>query len=108
MDTAINIGFVILYILMIVAVIGVIVFPIIQMLGDLKSAKGALIGIGALLVIFFISYAISTPEVGAVYDKYNVSPNFSKIIGGGLIATYIMFAGVIVSILWSQISSWLK
>lgn len=108
MDTAINIGFIILYALMIAAVIGVIVFPLIQMLSDLKSAKGALIGIGAILVVFLISYAISTPEVGAVYDKYNVSPNFSKVIGGGLIATYIMFAGVIVSILWSQISSWLK
>lgn len=108
MDTAINIGFIIMYALMIAAVIGVIVFPLIQMLSDLKSAKGTLVGIGAILVVFLISYAISTPEVGAFYDKYNVSPNFSKVIGGGLIATYIMFAGVIVSILWSQISSWLK
>lgn len=108
MDTAINIGFVIMYILMVVAIVGVIVFPIIQMVGDLKAARGTLFSVLGLLALFFVAYAISPAETGAFYDKMNVSPNLAKAIGGGLIATYVVFAGVLISIAYSQISTWFK
>lgn len=108
MDTAINIGFVIMYILMVVAIVGVVVFPIIQMVGDLKAAKGTLFSVLGLLALFFVAYAISPAETGAFYDKMNVSPNLAKAIGGGLIATYVVFAGVLISIAYSQISTWFK
>lgn len=108
MDSAINIGIVITYILFAAAVIGAIVFPIIHMLGDLKSAKGALIGILVLVAIFAISYAISNPETGAFYERKGISPTMAKVIGGGLISTYIVFAGAVISILYSQIVKWFK
>lgn len=108
MDSAINIGIVITYILFAAAVIGAIVFPIIHMLGDFKSAKGALVGILVLLAVFAVSYAISNPETGAFYESKGISPTMAKIIGGGLIATYIIFAGVIISVLYSQIVKWFK
>lgn len=107
-DTAINIGFIIMYVLMVAALIGVIVFPIIQMAGDLKAAKGALFGILGLVALFLIAYAVSPAETGAFYQKMGISPNLSKAIGGGLLATYIVFAGVVISIVYSQISNWLK
>lgn len=108
MDTAIDIGFIIMYILVIASVLGVIVFPVIQMAGNLKSAKGTLFGVLGLVALFLISYAVSPAETGAFYQKMNISPNLSKAIGGGLLATYIVFAGVIISIVYAQINNWLK
>ncbi|HLN52783.1 MAG TPA: hypothetical protein VK212_03680 [Lentimicrobium sp.] len=103
-----NIGFVALYILMIAAILGVIVFPLIQMVGNLKAAKTTIFSIIGLLALFFIAYAVSPAETGEFYQKMGISPNLSKAIGGGLLATYIIFAGVIISIAYSQISSWFK
>lgn len=108
MDIAINIGFVILYVLMVVALVGAIVFPLIEMASNLKAAKGTLFGILGLLALFFLAYAVSPAETGAFYQKMGISPNLSKAIGGGLIATYIIFAGVIISIAYTSISSWFK
>jgi hypothetical protein len=108
MDSAINIGLIITYLAIGLALLGAIVFPIIQMAGDIKSAKGVLIGIVAFVAIFLLSYLLSSPETGAFYEAKNVSPNFARIIGAGLIATYIVFAGAVVAILYSQITKWIK
>lgn len=108
MDTLINIGFVIMYVLIIAAVIGAIVFPLIQMASNLKAARGTLLSILGLLALFFIAYTLSPAETGAFYQKMGISPNLSKAIGGGLIATYIIFAGVLISIAYSTISNWMK
>lgn len=108
MDTAINIGFIILYILVVIAVIGVIVFPVIQMAGNLKSARGTLVGVVGLVALFLIAYAVSPAETGEFYQRMGISPNLSKAIGGGLLATYVVFAGVLISIAYSSISNWFK
>jgi hypothetical protein len=108
MDTLINIGFIIMYILLVVAILGVIIFPLIQMFGDFKAARGTLFGIVALVVLFFIAYSASPAETGEFYQRMNVSPNLSKAIGGGLITTYIIFAGVIISIAYSTVANWFK
>lgn len=108
MDSLINIGIYITYVLLIAAIAGAILFPVIQTFGDLKKAKGSLIGIGAAVALFLISYAISSPETGAFYDKFNISPAFSKVIGAGLIATYIITIAVLLSILYSQVAKWIK
>jgi hypothetical protein len=108
LSNSINIGLVITYILIGAAIIGTVVFPLIQMVSDIKRAKSALIGIAAFLAVFLISYAISAPETGGIYEKFNISTTMSKIIGGGLIATYIVFAGAIIGIAASSISKWVK
>lgn len=108
MDSAINIGFVILYILLVVSIIGVIVFPLIQMAGNFKAAKTALIGILGLVVLFFVAYSLSPSETGVFYQRMGVSPGLSKAIGAGLITTYITFGGAIISIVYTQFSRWFK
>ena len=107
-DIAINIGFIILYVLLVVALLGAIVFPLIEMTSNLKAAKGTLFSILGLLALFFLAYAVSPAETGAFYQKMGISPNLSKAIGGGLLATYIIFAGAIISIFYTSIVSWFK
>lgn len=108
MDSAIDIGMYIFYILLVVGIVGVLFFAISQTFSDLKGTKGALIGVAALLVVFFLSYTISPANTGAFYDKMGISPNLSKVIGGGLVSTYVIFAGAIISILYSSIIGWFK
>lgn len=108
MDTAINIGFVILYILMVAAILGAVIFPIIQMSGNIKAAKGTIFGVLGLVGLFLFAYAVSPAETGLFYQKMGISPNLSKAIGGGLLVTYIIFAGVLISIAYSSISNWFK
>lgn len=104
----IEIGLYLAYALIAIAAISSIVFPMIQTFGDLKKAKNGLIGLGILVAVLVISYVLSPAETGPFYDKMNISPNTSKLIGGGLLATYIIFAGVIVSILYAEVAKWFK
>ena len=104
----IEIGLYLAYALIAVAAISSIAFPIIQTFGNLKKAKSGLIGFGILVAVLVIAYVLSPAETGPFYDKMNVSPNTSKLIGGGLLATYIIFAGVIVSILYAEVAKWFK
>ena len=108
MDSLINIGLYVTYALLAVTVLGAVVFPLAHMVNDFNSAKNGLIGFAVLVAVLLISYAISPAETGAFYDKHSVSPALSKIIGGGLVATFIVFVGVVVSILYSEIAKWFK
>ncbi|MHC1777663.1 MAG: hypothetical protein AB9834_19850 [Lentimicrobium sp.] len=107
-STLINIGFIITYILMLVAVIASLAFPLIQTFGNIKAAKGALLGIGLILVIFLLSYMVSPADTGPFYDRFGVSPTLSKLIGGGLVATYLFFFGAAASILYASVTKFFR
>ncbi|MBW6491291.1 MAG: hypothetical protein K0B15_08890 [Lentimicrobium sp.] len=104
----INIGLYLAYVLIAVAAISAIAFPIIQTFGNLKKAKTGLIGFAVLVGVLLIAYLVSPAETGAFYEKKNISPGASKLIGGGLLATYIVFAGVVISILYAEVAKWFK
>lgn len=108
MQILINLGFIVTYILLLVAVLASIAFPLIQTFGNLKAAKGALIGVGMILAIFLISYLVSPAETGAFYNKFGISPTLSKVIGGGLVATYLFFIGAAGSILYASVMKFFR
>ncbi|KAF0200545.1 MAG: hypothetical protein FD170_3431 [Bacteroidetes bacterium] len=104
----INIGLYLAYALMAVAAISAIAFPIIQTFGDLKKAKGGLLGFGLLIVILLIAFLLSPTETGPFYEKHSISPQLSKVIAGSLLATYLVFAGAIINILYAEVAKWFK
>jgi hypothetical protein len=108
MDSLINIGLYLAYLLLTVAALGTVVFALAQIFGNLKNAKNGLIGFAMLVAVLVISYALSPAETGAFYDKHHVSPGLSKLIGGGLLATFILIIGVVGSIIFSEIAKWFK
>ncbi len=104
MDGVINIGLYLTYILIGIAVIAVVVLPLIKALDNPKTLVSTAIGLGVLLVVFFISYFISGNEVLTTYTAQNVGAGISKFVGGLLITMYLLFAAAIVSIIYTEVS----
>jgi hypothetical protein len=96
-------GLWITYIMFILALAGMAVFSLINMLSDVKKAKGTLMGIAVLVVLFIISYAISSDEVLPKYEQLGIDAGSSKMIGGWLILLYIVGAATFIIAIVSEI-----
>jgi hypothetical protein len=72
---------------------------------NLKNAKGTIWGTVGLIVLFFISYALSSNEV---YEKFHIVASYSKFIGGTLIMLYLVFLGTILSAIYVEIAKLFK
>jgi len=97
-------GLYLTYAMIAVAVIAAVVFPVIFIIQDPKKAKASLLGIAGLAVIFVLAYMLSSNEL--YKDVQN--PTVSKLVGGGLIMFYIMFAGAIVAAIYSEVAKLFK
>lgn len=101
----IDIGLWISYILFFVATLAAIVLPIVYSIGDPKSLVGVGISVAALLILFFISYVLSSDEITnpKAAAVYNVTPGGAKLIGGSLIMMYLLFFGAIIGVAVNEI-----
>ncbi|KAF0196454.1 MAG: hypothetical protein FD166_2409 [Bacteroidetes bacterium] len=107
-STLINLGIIISYILLFVSILTALVFPLMQTISNFKAAKGGLIGVGVVLVIFIVSYAVSPADTGVFYDRFGISPTLSKLIGGGLVATYLFFIAAAISIIYASMTKFFR
>ena len=95
------------YIALGIAALSALAFPIIQMFSDLKKARNAFIGIGALVVIFFICYAMAGGSDFTI-GQIHVAGSKMKLVEAGIYAFYVTLIGSVVAILYSAISSYFK
>lgn len=95
------------YLLFGIAVIVAVVFPIVGMIKNFKSAKYSLIGVGALIVIYVIGLAVSTGESYSIGERV-VEGSVSKHSEAGLITFYTMIILAVGSIVYTEISKALK
>ena len=96
------------YILFALAAIAAIVFPIIAMVNNPSGAKSALIGVGALVVVFGLAYVLAGDEMTPKYEEFISGPEASKRVGMGLIAFYILAIGAIGVTLFSGVTKFFK
>jgi hypothetical protein len=96
------------YALFIIGAVTAIVFPIINMAKNPAGAKSALIGVGALVLVFVIAYALGGDEMTPKYEKFIDGPEASKRVSMGLIAFYILAIGAIVATVVSGVSKLFK
>lgn len=108
MDSLINIGLYFTYILIAIAILSLIVFPFYFMFSNFKKAKSGLVGVLVLVVFFVIAYLIAPADQGIFYENHGIGVGASKMIGGGLIATYIVFACVVIAAFYNEIAKWFK
>lgn len=93
------------YILIGIALLAAIVLPLIQSFSNPRALLGALVGVVAIAILFFIGYSIAGSEVLPVYIRNNVTSEVtSKMIGGALITMYILILLALVSIVFTEIS----
>ena len=104
----IDIGIYACYILLFVALIAAVVFPLLQITQNPAALVKSGIGVAGLVVLFIISYALSGSEVTAKYTTMGVGEGGSKLIGAGLIMFYIILIVAIFSMIFSEISKALK
>jgi hypothetical protein len=108
MEEIINIAFYFTYAILFVGVLAALILPLISAFDEPKNLIKSGIGIGALVLLYFIAYAISGSEVSARYADFGVGETASKFIGGALIMMYLMGVILIISIIYTEISKILK
>lgn len=90
--------------MLILGVAVLILAPVYTMIVNPKNLIKMLISIVLLAVIVAVSYGFATNHMPALQlETYHITAETSKLIGMGLIATYITFGLSIVTILYSGI-----
>ncbi|MBL7855836.1 MAG: hypothetical protein JNL17_15660 [Cyclobacteriaceae bacterium] len=103
-----DIGLYLAYTVLIVAVAAAIVLPLLNALKHPKTLIGSLMGIGALVVLFVICYAISDSSVSPTARALGIDESSSKLIGAGLYTFYAVFIVSIVGMVYSEVNKALK
>ncbi|MFY0606130.1 MAG: hypothetical protein JXR10_05410 [Cyclobacteriaceae bacterium] len=98
----IDVGLYVSYLLIVLCALAAVIIPLAQSLGDPQSLVKSGIGLGALVVIFFISYAVASGESDATTEST------AKLVGGGIISMYVLFAIAILGIVYTEISKAIK
>ncbi|GMQ30323.1 hypothetical protein [Algoriphagus confluentis] len=87
-----------------------IALPLIKSLDNPKALLKTGLGIVVILVLFFISYSISTNEVLPKFEgePFNLTPGLSQMVGGLLITTYILTIVTVVGIVVTEFNKAIK
>ena len=93
------------YAMVFIALASTLGFALWGLVKNFKKAKATIFGAVGLIVIFFISYALSSSEV---YEKFAIGESTSKVIGGTLIMLYIVFVGTFLTAIYAEVSKLFK
>jgi hypothetical protein len=104
----VDFGFYVFYILLIIAVVSAIVFPIINAFKTPGSMGKSAIGLGALVVLFIISYALAGNHISVKALALGETESSVKFIGAGLIMFYLALLLSLVALVYAEISKALK
>ena len=90
------------YVLFAIAAVVTIVFSILGIFSSTNGLKNALISIGAVVVLFLISYSLGSSEpLPGLAEDY--SPATFKWVDTGLFATYILAGVAFIGIIASEV-----
>ena len=98
------------YALVALGAIFAVILPLIKSLDNPKSLLKTGLGVVLILVLFFISYSISSNEVLPQFqsEPFNLTPGMSQFVGGCLITTYLLVIGAVAGIIITEISKAVK
>ena len=108
MDSLINIGIILTYVMVILGAAVALYFGIMKLIQNGENAKKTIYTILCLLAICIISYFIASDEVLSSFEKYDITSGASKQVGMGLYIFYLLAFGGIASILFAEFSKAFK
>jgi tellurite resistance protein TehA-like permease len=91
----------------VLCVIAAVAFGIVYFLGNIRNNVGMLVGIVGFLIIALISiYGLAGDEIIDAYTRSgeDVTPQISRLSGGGIIIVYILSGIAVLSIVWTEVS----
>jgi hypothetical protein len=100
----IDVGLYFGYLLLFVAAGASIVFPLLYAIKHPDVFKKSLVGVVSLIVLFGISYALSGSDVTAKQAAIGVTEGSSKMIGAGLTMLYLVMAGGVIALIYSEVN----
>jgi hypothetical protein len=104
MESLINIGIILTYLMVGVAALTAIGFGIKKMIANTENTKKTLYTIVGLIVVIVFSYLIASNEVLGSFEKYEITESTSKQVGMGLITFYILMFVAIGAVLYAELS----
>jgi len=104
MESLIDIGIILTYLMVGFAALTAIGFGIKKMIQKTNNAKKTLYTIGGLVVVLIFSYLIASDEVLGSYEKYEITASTAKKVGMGLNAFYLLAIGAIGAVLYAELS----
>ncbi|MDN3668182.1 hypothetical protein QWY93_02410 [Echinicola jeungdonensis] len=98
------------YLLIGLGLIAAIIMPLIKSIDNPQSLVKIGVGVLGVLVLFLIAYSISSDEVLPKYavKPFNLTPGTSKMVGGVLITTYLLFGLSLIGIVITEFNKLLK
>ncbi len=108
-----NIGFYASIVLTTACLVAAVAFGLMQMVDSPKAALKGVIGVVALLAIFFLIYSSVNPaaapaDVQAVEQQFEVTAQQSKFISGSIITTVVLAAVALVTFLVFEVINLFK
>lgn len=94
----VDVGLFIAYILILVCALTAIGMPLVKAFGDPDSLKKMGMGVGALVVVFILSYVLADGS-----NSGGVAESTAKMVGAGLTTFYILALGAIGGIVYTEI-----
>jgi len=111
-DTALNFIIWAGLILLALTIVVLIGYALYQVIIDPKDSAKGLMGMGAMLVLFFILYFLSTPDstgkIGQLRETFSISDNLMKAISSGILTTIILAVAGIGAFLYSEVRNLFK
>ena len=104
MESLINIGIILTYVMVAFAALAAIGFGIKQIMQKTDNAKKTLYSIGGFLAIILLSYLVASDEVLGSYEKYEITASTVKKVGMGLTTFYLLAIGAIGAVLYAEFS----
>lgn len=104
----IDVGLYVFYFLMLVSIVATVVFPLANSLKNPEAFKKSVIGVGALVVLFGVLYALTDSSFTPQQAALGVGAFGSKMIGAGLRLFYITLIGSVILVVFSEINKALK
>jgi hypothetical protein len=108
-DMPVGLGMILMYILLVVTLLSSVALAVKSLIQKPKSAMMFMVGLGILTVLTVIGYFSDSAVLQTNWAEFGVDTVFySRMIGGSIIATYIILVGAVALTFFASIRDFIK